>query len=214
MVVRQVLGIVKRYFYVKPLIWLCRLIPYEPIRVTSNKWETAYAGGVWDWIGKVDQLSRYSIITGYCHFYKPSASILDLGCGEGWQAERMDKLKYHDYLGIDISSEAINRARKFEDEKTEFRSMNVEDVSLDKEYDIIIFNEILYYLDDPVAMMDRLIEGLTEDGIMIVSMYNSEMTKKLWRAIESKYTVLDEVGLKNRKGVVWYVKVLTPERAA
>lgn len=126
----------------------------------------------------------------------------------------MDRLKYNDYLGIDISSEAINRARKFENEKTEFRSMNVEDINLDKKYDIIIFNEILYYLDDPVAMMDRLVEGLAEDGIMIVSMYYSEMTKKLWPVIEFRFTVLDEVGVKNSKGVTWYVKVLTPERVA
>lgn len=83
MVIRQILKIVKRYFYIEPLKWLCRFLPYEPIRVTSIKWETAYAGGVWDWIGKVDQLSRYSVITGYCHFYKPFANILDLGCGEG-----------------------------------------------------------------------------------------------------------------------------------
>lgn len=208
---KQVLASAKRNLIVKPVRRLCGILPYEPIHVTSSEWEKAYAGGIWDRIGKVDQLSRYSIIAGYCHYFKPSARILDLGCGEGWQAERLDKSRYKEYLGVDISNEAISRARRLEDENTGFCCASLDDLHVDKKYDVVIFNEILYYLDDPLTTLARFMDGLASEGIMIVSMYHAGVTKQLWAAIESEYKVVDEAGMRNREGVTWYVKVLLPQ---
>jgi len=79
-------------------------------RMTREKWEAEYVRGQWNYIKQLDELARYSVIVGYCCYFRPGGTILDIGCGEGILQERLSPCQYSRYVGIDICAEAIRRA--------------------------------------------------------------------------------------------------------
>jgi 2-polyprenyl-3-methyl-5-hydroxy-6-metoxy-1,4-benzoquinol methylase len=136
--------------------WLSRLMPHPYIHATKEKWETQYARGWWDYLGQMDQLGRYSVIAGYCNYIKPGGSILDLGCGEGILQEKMRAYGYSRYVGVDLSAEAIAGASNRRDDKTSFIAADAETYKPECSFDVIVFNELLYYLQDPVGLMRQI----------------------------------------------------------
>jgi 2-polyprenyl-3-methyl-5-hydroxy-6-metoxy-1,4-benzoquinol methylase len=194
----------------RPLGWLSRLLPHPHIRTTKEKWETQYSSGWWDYLGQIDQLARYSVIAGYSHYLKPGGSVLDVGCGEGILQEKMRAYGYSRYDGMDLSAEAIARASSRRDEKTNFIAADAETYNPECSYDVIVLNECLYYVQDPIGMMRRFESFLNAKGVFVVSMYVSEITIGLWKKIEGVYAVADEIRMAHRSGNAWTIKVLTP----
>jgi len=190
------------------LNFLKKLLPYRPIKVTSSFWEKRYIEGRWDLIRDIDELGHYSIVVGYTHFLKPGGNILDVGCGEGILCERLCKSHYANYLGIDLSTVAIERASSKNDEKNRFLVARVEEFRTDEKFDVIVFNECLYYMDDPVKTLQDYQSFLTSNGLFIVSMSNTLESVKIWRQISKSYSVIDAVSLSNAKRVCWTIKVL------
>jgi len=187
---------------------LLKILPYRPVRVAKEEWDSQYSLGKWDYLRQVGELAHYSVIAGYCHYFKPGGSFLDIGCGEGILQERLCYSGYSRYAGIDISEEAICLASGRQDEKTFFVRADVSGYCPDSKSDIIIFNECLYYFQDPMSVMKRYESFLTEDGLFIVSMFATEKTGRIWKILEESYIVQDEVFVKNRSGVSWNIKVL------
>ena len=193
----------------KPLGWLSRLLPPSHIHATKEKWETQYLSGWWDYLGEINQLARYSLIAGYCHHLKPGGSILDVGCGEGHLQEELCSRGYSLYVGLDLSAEAINKASARGDKKTEFIASDLVTYEPGRSFDVIVFNETLYYLQDPTGIMRRYESFLEAKGLFVVSMYISEITIRLWKMIEAVYAVADEVRIAHKSGNAWTIKVLT-----
>ena len=186
-----------------------RLLPYRPIRVSGPFWEKRYKEGAWDRIRSIDELARYSIIVGYTHFlYRGDSCILDVGCGEGILYERFSKDCYSRYLGIDVSKEAIGRGYNKNEEKHQFITARIEDFKTEEKFDVVIFNECLYYLEKPIEILE-LYEGfLSKNGLFIVSMNSTAETWKIWKQIDKHYIIRDAVSVSNAKGVSWMIKVI------
>jgi 2-polyprenyl-3-methyl-5-hydroxy-6-metoxy-1,4-benzoquinol methylase len=132
---------------------------------------------------------------------------LDVGCGEGILQELLSS-QYSRYVGIDIAAEAIRRATLKQDEKTIFVTADASKYTPDEQFDIIIFNECLYYFEDPLSIMRRYERFLKEDGIFIVSMYILEKNLGIWRMLEAEYAVMDEVQVSHKSGISWIIKVI------
>ena len=137
---------------------------------------------------------------------------MDIGCGEGLLQEKLRICKYSRYTGIDISSEAIARAADRKDERTEFLSADACEYEPAERYDIVIFNECLYYFDEPARVMRRFEQCLYEEGIFIVSMFVANKTMPIWRTLDSLYTTQDAVHVTNAAGTSWVIKVFADSR--
>jgi 2-polyprenyl-3-methyl-5-hydroxy-6-metoxy-1,4-benzoquinol methylase len=158
----------------------------------------------------IGELARYSIIAGYIQFLARKGRVLDVGCGEGLLAQRLCPNAYASYLGIDLSAVAIDRANQKKDARecrSDFLVADVETFAGDGTFDVIVFNECLYYLSAPVETLRRYEQFLAENGTMIVSMDESVETRKIWAQIANRYVARDSVAVTNQDGTRWIVKV-------
>ena len=193
--------------------WLSSMLPYSPMRGGEDVLNAEYARGLWDYLGDVTELPRFSVIVGFCHHYRGGGKILEIGCGEGILWERLCPTKYASYVGVDVSAEAIRRASHKQNEKTQFVREDASVFQPDERFDLIVFNECLEYFDDPLKLLRRYEDFLEEDGIYIVSMFvglDTVRTKRIWKMIGSVYTAEAETRVSTRKKLTWTIKVFSP----
>ena len=63
-------------------------------------------------------------------------------------------------------------------------------------FDVIVFNESLYYMHDPLGVVERYRLALKQDGIVIVSTYEgSRRASAILRALKERYPVVDEMAI-------------------
>jgi SAM-dependent methyltransferase len=112
------------------------------------------------------------------------------------------------YLGIDIAEEAIRRAASRRDERTEFRRADAAELQVDGRFDIVVFNECLYYFPDPIGLLRSYERLLNDGGVFVVSMHGVERTEFLWDMLAPLYRCEDGVRVVHECGKSWTVKVL------
>jgi 2-polyprenyl-3-methyl-5-hydroxy-6-metoxy-1,4-benzoquinol methylase len=174
--------------------------------VAKEEWETQYENGEWRFLTNIEELGHYSIIQGYLLYYEKTKSILDVGCGEGVLQQRLSKVGYQRYFGIDLSEQAIRIARINENVTTRFMQVRAENFKTEEKYDAIIFNEILYYSEDPISLLQKYEHYLSEDGIIIISMCVHRRSTRIWKTLSSKYSFLDDTKIHNKTGNKWICK--------
>jgi SAM-dependent methyltransferase len=187
-----------------------RIRPYRKPEISQERWEQEYRDGFWSHLEEARELAHYSVITGYYAYYRPGGSLLDVGSGEGVLQRRLEPLSYSRYLGIDKSQEAIARAQIQRDARTEFRCADVETYSPQDRFDVIVFNELLYYLQDPVDVVRRLAHSLSPGGIIIISMLRWTSSRRIWRSLDRSMAIEDRVTVTHRSVGSWDVKVMRP----
>lgn len=120
-----------------------------------------------DWTNLGDQAGRYRAIAGAIHFFG-GRTVLDVGCGVAHLANYLPRCVYR---GIDCSGEAIGLARR-RHPSLNLAVADITTVDLPTDaYDVIVFNEVLYYLSDPIRVIERAQSALTGSGIIICSVY-------------------------------------------
>ena len=132
----------------------------------SALWDGRYErdyGGLMD---RDCERERYQAI-GQINVALPAhSSLLDVGCGVGTMADHLPAL---DYTGVDVSHKALAIARTRH--PGTFICSDAEGFHSDRKFDVILFNETLYYLEDPLKQLARYREFLSEGGPMIVSIW-------------------------------------------
>lgn len=194
-------GIIKKY-----------ILPYRPLLKDPKIWDNQFEDGSWDYLDEIYQLARYSVIVGYFkYFIKFSGSILDLGCGQGILHKRFAGENYSKYVGIDISEKAIIRAKLNIDQKSSFICQDLQKYEPDQMYDLIVFNESLYYFEKPLELLNKYKNYLNPDGKIIISMWdNPERNNKLWIPITENFKIWDEIKLQGNKDKArWIIKVIS-----
>ena len=182
---------------------------YRPQQVSAETWDREYQGGQWKYLGKIDSLAGLVSILGYCQFLNP-ACILDTGCGEGLLAEKLKILPYKSYLGMDVSKEAIALATgRLGDERSRFTVADAWAFDTDERVDGIVFNQSLYYLSEPAALLVKYQKLLTPNGRIIVSMVDNARTRAVWRLIDPAMRIEDAMTTIQGKGTV-VTKVMLP----
>ncbi len=124
------------------------------LKVAKNKWEKEFSSGRWDCLNSnPTERARSAIIGMYCQKFSPTGKILDVGCGLGTVVDFLNNSQKKKYLGLDISREALKRARK---KNVNFQNVDFAKFRSKTKFDIIIFNEVLYYLDEGAAFNQAL----------------------------------------------------------
>jgi 2-polyprenyl-3-methyl-5-hydroxy-6-metoxy-1,4-benzoquinol methylase len=186
-------------------VWVSRLFPLGWVRTRRDQWEAEYAGGGWERLRRIDELPHYSAIAGYAYHFADSGRVLDVGCGVGILQEVLGRDRYGRYLGIDLAQDAIQQASAKQDEQTAFEQGDAASYTPREEFDVVVFNEVLYYFDAPLDVMARYAPGLADGGVTIVSMVVDRRTLRIWRMLERSHTPEASVLVASRSAS-WVVK--------
>jgi SAM-dependent methyltransferase len=174
--------------------------------------ERQYREGAWDFLNTIDELANYMIVVGYIRHFSKSLKhpprVLDLGCGTGNIAELLRDGGSVEYLGLDVSDEAIAEARSRNIEGAAFRKASFEDPPPDEEFDFIISTGAIHYARNPWLVLENYSKCLSGNGKFVISLWRHRATRGIWRKIEKHFETFDSTVVSNRKGVTWDVKIL------
>ncbi len=182
------------------------------IKVTKGVWEQEYNKNKWDFLFSEDEKAHYDAIIAQVKSNNAAPEILDTGCGQGalYGYFTTSLGPGFNYQGIDISENAIKKASE------KFPGINFKVVDYDFEkvtgrFNIIVFNEVLYYFVKPAKTLHKAItENLSASGVVIISMYKDSQDKNefIWKNIDRQYKILAQQVVKNDKGTSWTIKTI------
>lgn len=190
---------------------------------TAEGWDEEYRGGRWSFLRDLPESGRYGIIGMWLALNDCLGNVLDIGCGEGLLYERLRPMGIGRYLGVDLAPAALNIA----DVDPSVASLQAGDMhtftpAKGERFSAVVFNEVLHFSDDPVAVVNRYVPFLTENGVIAVSMYSpkrlesgaNRLIARVWEATDGNgFTVLDDYRLtSDKKKVTWRLRLLKPVR--
>jgi SAM-dependent methyltransferase len=149
-------------------------LSYGPSSIKKLFWDKEFAGGKWNFIDNT---------AGDCVYYHlekhaRNGSILDLGCGPGNTANELSDSVYKTYVGVDISEEALAKARRRSAEngrskKNHFACSDFLSYVPEQRFDVILFREAMYHV--PIGKVQTILERYSQylkpGGVFIVRMY-------------------------------------------
>ncbi len=191
-------------------------------KVTSDPadWDRDYKAGRWAYLTHPKEQARLAIAALYVQLFG-GGRVLDIGCGSGQLFALLDPRRTTRYTGVDFSSAAIE-AVAFADAKAQFIVASAEAFTppRDARYDAILFNEVVYFLADPLAELRRYARYLAPDGVLIVSITRARpeggsfdaKIDALWTALDApSWRTLDEVFVSHKgSGNAWRLRALRP----
>ena len=181
---------------------------YSPQQTARANWDAEYAGGHWDYLRGSSEIARYGIIASFCHCYSRGGALLDHGCGEGILRRHLNLDIFSHYVGVDLSLDAVARAdRNHGGERTRFLVGNVEHYEPEQKYDVIVFNEMLYYLKDPESVLRRYRDHLSPNGVFVVSMFDMIKARKVWQMLDRNNRLVESSRAVNQGGHSWTIRV-------
>lgn len=177
------------------------LLSYGPTPVKKLFWDREFANGKWNFIDDTAGDCVYS----HLERFAANKSILDLGCGPGNTANELAPV-YQKYVGMDISEEALAKARRRSEQngradKNSFEQGDFLSYVPKQKFDVILFREAMYHvpLGKVKEILDRFSHYLAADGVFIVRMYIVENGKTKYRPsamidiMEKEFDVVEKV---------------------
>jgi SAM-dependent methyltransferase len=152
---------------------------YGPTSLKKVLWDKEFSGTKWDFIDDTAGDCVYAPLEKYAK----SGSILDLGCGPGNTANEVAEGSYQHYVGVDISEEALAKAKKRTTQvgregKNVFVQGDFINYEPSQKFDVILFRESIYHV--PMGKiketLDRLSKYLDDDGVFVVRIALSDGT--------------------------------------
>ena len=177
--------------------------------VGKDVWEEQYRRGKWELMRSLDEVARYSVIAGYLHRLKPGGSVLDVGSGEGLLLDHLAPFGVAIYHGIDLSEAAIAQAALRMTGNATFAAADAETYVPPGRFDAVVFNECVYYFNDPVGSVRRYEPYLADGGCFLVSTFRSRRADVIARRLGEIYSLLEETAITNAKGT-WVVRIFRP----
>jgi 2-polyprenyl-3-methyl-5-hydroxy-6-metoxy-1,4-benzoquinol methylase len=180
---------------------------YVPERFRPAEWDKLFETGAYDRLFSTAERGRYSLIVGHCDVLGPKR-ILDVGCGQGVLAERLKRVPYERYVGVDISQAAIAQAeRERPDPRNAYLTADATKFETAERFDLIVFNECLYYMEDPAALVRHYLRFLAPGGWIIVSMYETLRSRTVWPLL-AMLSVLEATDIRSEGTGAWTVKLM------
>lgn len=179
-------------------------------KVSKSQWELQFSEGHWDYLDLNSlERSRNAVIGMFCNFFYKKGKILDVGCGLCTIVDFLNDCQKKKYLGIDLSREAIKKAKE---KSVEVLNVDFFDFNPKEKYNIIILNEVLYYMDIENAIK-QVQCVLAKDGKIIISMFQlpDGYDKKIWKSFKKAFSLIEEIEISSRinhKSVGWKLGVL------
>lgn len=110
-------------------------------------------------------------------------TFLDLGCGNGWTVRKVIENSFCiSASGIDGAPQMIANARK-RGGSERYILANIDEYSPTQKYDLIHSMEVLYYLEDPASILNKIANSwLNKGGRLIVGidLYHENIDSHSW----------------------------------
>ena len=138
------------------------------------RWNRQYKKGLWEYLKNNVEAPRYAkILESIKQDATAQPSVLDLGCGEGVLRLRLENETIGYFLGVDFSKVSIKTATKYNFKNSDFQVADLHYYKPPQEFDVIVFNEAFYYINDNVRakVLNRILGKLKHGGILINSIY-------------------------------------------
>src|ERR1017187_8609481 len=153
----------------------------------ANYWDKALQGWASPYLqGTLSIGIRNSMTAQLAETIAPHAtSLLDLGCAGATLAQRLGP-RYNVYWGVDISAFAVSQVKAnilaMTDRKAidcHFEAASILDFQPSGQFDVIVFNEVLYYLplNQIAPTLNRYAKYLTQGGIILVSLKRKSVAR-------------------------------------
>jgi len=121
-----------------------------------------------------------------------SRAILDIGAGDGLLIEALGSLDL-EYLGVDFARETVDAMQqRFGGVKRRFELGEASTYVPSRRYPIILFNDMLYYMEEPVRHVKRLAAFLETDGTIIVASHLADAKIRLLDALLEVFDVVEQ----------------------
>ena len=174
-------------------------------------WNYKYLIGKWDYIE--NEIPRYTKIVdfiNYCYINNPK--ILDLGCGFGSLCKYLKEDDFSSLLGLDLSDTAIAKAKKRKYLNSNFIVADIQKFEVTEKFDIIILNEVIYYLDNYIETLSNLSKFFKNgNGYFIISIYG--VREDIIKSISGKYELIKtEKVLKVDNNAYWGITLFRNNR--
>jgi len=102
-----------------------------------------------------------------CQTFLEAKNILDIGCGNGWFANKMAKHNPNtNVFALDVNLfELKEGAKAFDRENLHFLYADIFHANLPAKYfDLVVLNSVIQYFDDIPKLFNRIFSLLTDDG--------------------------------------------------
>jgi 2-polyprenyl-3-methyl-5-hydroxy-6-metoxy-1,4-benzoquinol methylase len=189
------------------------------VKQDKSSWEQAYQSGVWTSLLSDGERAHYSVVADFIQRRAKPGSLLDVGSGEGVILKYLNLDLIAQYTAVDLTQTALDRIspRRPQDK---YICSSLEEFAPQDKWDVILFNEVLYYTHDPVAEMRRFENCLRPDGYFVISMhkkssplaYNNRCIRRV-RAYFARaaYEIIDAVEISKLQVTArWQVFLVRP----
>jgi 2-polyprenyl-3-methyl-5-hydroxy-6-metoxy-1,4-benzoquinol methylase len=170
-----------------------------------------FVSGYWERLTAPAEDARLMMCARLLRTHTRNADVLEIGCGEADLMRHLTPDDYSTWTGIDASTGAIDRARRFGNERVRYVADNLRVLEPGGMYDAIIFSESIYYLPDPAAMLHRYARHLKPDGVLIISLFENGTQAPVWRDIHSVAYSIGSCVIQNARGI-WTCEALRMRR--
>ena len=179
--------------------------------VPAAAFDAEFRSGHWSLLDSFDEKNRYETLRKLILRQHPRPRLLDAGCGGGRLGASFASEELTSYHGVDLSTEAIARAREHSPQGSLLEQADLETWAPVCRYDVIVINEVMGYLHDPAFTLGRLAAALEPGGVLIVSLYRWGNSKAIWQRVDRQFRSLDANVVTNTAGdKVWDIRVLAP----
>ena len=176
---------------------------------SGDSWSKDYEDG-YD-LDRANQDGRYGALVALIMRYGGDGPLLDAGCGDGILAEKIRQVSDAEIHGIDYADSAVKMAVGRSIEGARFEQADFREFTTATKFSAVIFNEALYYVDDSVGTLKAFAAHLADDGVLIVSMFETLVTRRIWRMIGRHFEQLHGVRVEDEEsGRAWKIRILKP----
>ncbi|SDS64124.1 class I SAM-dependent methyltransferase [Opitutus sp. GAS368] len=178
----------------------------------AEVFDREYRSGSWDHFSDSTELPRYLALAGAIHHHYPEKpAVLDLGCGNGRLAEVFQPHPFSRYVGVDLSTAGLERARTLALPRVEFLLGDYETWRPAGRFDAIVFNESIGYARDPAATLAAFRAVLTPGGLFFISLFRFGHAAAQWRRLAGICATVAAAAVTDASGEkTWDIKVLRP----
>jgi SAM-dependent methyltransferase len=168
-----------------------------------------YRSGHWAFLHNPSELARYAAARGVLPEADAGRTVLDVGCGEGILRDLLRAGGESRYVGVDLSTVAIEAARRDARPGETFVVADAESYAPQGTFDAVVLNECLYYFREPLTQAERYLGMTAPGGSLIVSMFESPRTRAILRVLEERLPKRERLRLEGPGGA-WLLAAFRP----
>lgn len=171
-----------------------------PVHQDAGWWDKALKGEKASYLGGAASIGvRDALIGELLRQYEVAPRrVLDLGCGGGTLCRSLAQFKPETYIGVDISRYAIERNISVAAHGAKGQGIEIFFVESSLQsyappprttFDVIAFNEVLYYLDvhEACQQVKRYCRHLNDHGVIAVTMKDDPKSHAIYRKLTREF---------------------------